>query len=79
MGTSVILMYDVELYNLVTRTQKIVRVFQKAALVISVLEPRPAVASIGIPIDEPRWSSLVYDMEEAGTKNSSIARSLRSL
>jgi len=31
-----------------------------------ILEPRPAVASIGIPIDEPRWSSLVYDMEEAG-------------
>jgi len=30
------------------------------------LEPRPALESIGIPTVEPRWSSLAFDMDEAG-------------
>jgi len=29
-------------------------------------ESRPALEAIGIPINEPRWSTLAYDMDEAG-------------
>lgn len=31
-----------------------------------ITESRPALEAIGIPINEPRWSTLAYDMEEAG-------------